>query len=85
MLVGYVRVSTQDQETRLQLDALARAGAERVFEERASGAKVDRPVLRECLASLQRGDVLLVWRIDRVARSLKHFAINTGADRGGGC
>ncbi len=73
MLIGYVRVSTQDQETRLQIDALERAGADRIFEERASGASADRPVLKECLAALQKGDVLLVWRIDRVARSLKHL------------
>lgn len=73
MQVGYVRVSTQDQETRLQIDALQRAGVDRIFEERASGARADRPVLRECLSSLRKGDVLLVWRIDRVARSLKHL------------
>lgn len=73
MLIGYVRVSTQEQETRLQIDALERAGVDRIFEERASGARADRPVLKQCLAALQKGDVLLVWRIDRVARSLKHL------------
>lgn len=73
MLIGYVRVSTQDQETRLQIDALERAGVDRIFEERASGARADRPVLKKCLSALQKGDVLLVWRIDRIARSLKHL------------
>ena len=73
MFIGYARVSTREQETRLQLDALRRAGVRRVFEEKASGAFVDRPVLKECLSSLRSGDVLVVWRIDRVARSLKHL------------
>lgn len=72
-LIGYARVSTKEQETRLQLDALRAAGVERVFEEKASGAAVDRPVLRECLASLRQGDVFVVWKVDRVARSLKQL------------
>jgi DNA invertase Pin-like site-specific DNA recombinase len=73
MLVGYARVSTKEQETRMQLDALRGAGARRIYEEKASGAAADRPVLRECLASLKPGDVLVVWRLDRAARSLKHL------------
>ena len=72
-LVGYARVSTKEQGTRLQLDALAAAGVSRIYEEQASGAAVDRPILRECLASLQEGDVFVVWKIDRVARSLKQL------------
>lgn len=70
MLVGYARVSTSDQETRLQLDALRSAGVQRVFEEKASAVSA-RPVLADCLASLQAGDVLVVWKLDRLARSLK--------------
>jgi len=70
-LIGYARVSTKDQETRLQLDALRRAGVRRIFEEKASGADADRPVLRECFESLRAGDVFVFWRIDRVARSLR--------------
>ncbi|WP_092952969.1 recombinase family protein [Paracidovorax konjaci] len=68
-LVGYARVSTRDQETRLQLDALARAGVSAVYEEKASGVS-ERPMLRECLAALQAGDVFVFWRLDRVARRL---------------
>lgn len=72
-LIGYARVSTQDQDTALQRDALARAGVVVVFDEKASGASTERPILRQCLASLTRGDVLVVWKIDRIARSLKHL------------
>nr|WP_284401114.1 recombinase family protein [Acidovorax sp. SUPP2825] len=68
-LVGYARVSTREQETRLQLDALNRAGVDVVFQEKASGVS-HRPVLRECLAGMHTGDVFVFWRLDRVARSL---------------
>ncbi|MDT7858188.1 recombinase family protein [Rubrivirga sp. S365] len=71
MLVGYARVSTADQDPALQLDALRAAGCERVFEERASGARADRPVLAEAFGHLRAGDVLVVWRLDRLGRSLK--------------
>jgi len=71
MNVGYARVSTQDQDTALQLDALHRAGCSVIFEEKASGAsRRGRRELARCLASLQRGDVLVVYKIDRIARSL---------------
>lgn len=70
MLVGYARVSTKEQETRLQLDALQRAGVQLVFEEKAS-AVGDRPVLRACFESLSKGDVLVFWKMDRIARSLR--------------
>ncbi|TFY99009.1 recombinase family protein [Ramlibacter humi] len=68
--VGYARVSTVDQETRLQRDALARAGVVRVHEEKAS-AVARRPELERCLLSLRRGDTLVVWKLDRLARSLR--------------
>ncbi len=68
-LIGYARVSTRDQETRMQLDALARAGADVVFQEQASSVG-SRPELQRCLLSLSRGDVLVVYKLDRVARSL---------------
>lgn len=71
MHIGYARVSTQDQDTALQLDALASLGCRKVFQEKASGAsRKNRPVLAECLASLRRGDVLCIYKIDRIARSL---------------
>lgn len=68
-LVGYARVSTREQETRMQLDALTRAGVDLVYEEKASGVS-ERPALRECLAALGPGDVFVFWRLDRVARRL---------------
>ena len=70
MLVGYARVSTTDQGTELQRDAFKRAGVRKVFDEKAS-AVGDRPVLQRCLASLRPGDVLVVWKLDRLARSLR--------------
>ncbi|NOR62856.1 MAG: helix-turn-helix domain-containing protein [Rhodobacteraceae bacterium] len=73
MQIGYARVSTEDQTTASQIDALTAAGCERVFEETASGAKTDRPVLAETIEYLREGDVLVAWRLDRVARSLPHL------------
>src|SRR5918992_5352433 len=73
MLIGYARVSTDDQTLDLQRDALGKAGCERVFEETASGAKADRPVLAEVLDYVRNGDTLVVWRLDRLGRSLKHL------------
>jgi len=70
MQIGYARVSTQDQNPVLQLDALSAAGCERIYEERASGAQRDRPELRSALEYVREGDVLVVWRLDRLARSL---------------
>ena len=71
-LVGYARVSTQDQETDLQMDALRAAGVSVIYEEKASGATVERRhVFKRCLAEIQAGQVLVVYKIDRIARSLK--------------
>jgi DNA invertase Pin-like site-specific DNA recombinase len=71
--VGYARVSTLDQDPTLQLDALATAGCEKVFEDRASGARADRPGLRWALDYVRDGDVLIVWKLDRLGRSLPHL------------
>src|SRR2546427_1157916 len=70
MLVGYARVSTQDQDTALQIEAMRAAGVLKVFEGKASGARIDRPVLWECLGSLRSGDQFVFYKLDRVARSL---------------
>ena len=76
MLIGYARVSTEGQDPALQLDALARAGCERVFEERASGARADRPVLAEAMAYARSSVVVVVWGLDRFGRSLKDLIQN---------
>lgn len=73
MLVGYARVSTQDQDTELQRVALDRAGCERIFRETASGAQRDRPELKAALEYARPGDTLVVWKLDRLARSLKQL------------
>jgi DNA invertase Pin-like site-specific DNA recombinase len=71
--IGYARVSTGDQDTALQLDALREAGCEKVFEDRASGAKTDRPGLTEAIRYVREGDTLTVWKLDRLGRSMKHL------------
>jgi DNA invertase Pin-like site-specific DNA recombinase len=73
VLVGYARVSTRDQNPALQLDALRAAGCERVFEETGSGARADRPQLRAALDFMRPNDTLLVWKLDRLARSTKQL------------
>ena len=73
MLVGYARVSTQDQNPALQLDALSAAGCERVFVEKASCAQRDRPELKAAIDYIRSGDTLVVWKLDRLARSLKQL------------
>jgi DNA invertase Pin-like site-specific DNA recombinase len=71
--VGYARVSTREQDPRLQLDALAAAGCGRVFVEAASGARRERPQLLAALDYMREGDALVVWRLDRLARSLRQL------------
>lgn len=73
MLIGYARVSTLDQNPALQVDALKAAGCERVFTEKASGAQRDRPMLSAALDHLREGDVLVVWKLDRLARSMRQL------------
>ncbi len=75
MLIGYCRVSTDDQTLDLQRDALQAVGCERVFEDKAGGAKADRPGLKEALGHLRAGDTLVVWRLDRLGRSLKDLIL----------
>jgi len=71
MIIGYARVSTRDQNLDLQRDALSRAGAERIFEDEASGARDDRPGLADALSHLRGGDCLIVWRLDRLGRTMR--------------
>ncbi len=71
MIIGYARVSTQDQNPQLQLDALSGATCEQVFHETATGVQRERPELIACLRTLRKGDSLVVWKLDRLARSLK--------------
>ena len=78
-LIGYARVSTAEQDTALQTDALQKAGCERIFEDTVSGAKAERPGLASALAYLRDGDVLMVWRLDRLGRSLAHLIEVVGA------
>lgn len=85
-LLGYARVSTGEQDAALQLDALEQAGCTRVFRDTASGALDDRPELGQVLDHLREGDTLVVWRLDRLGRSLRHLVdtVTTLADRGVG-
>jgi DNA invertase Pin-like site-specific DNA recombinase len=71
MLIGYARISTDDQNLNLQKDALQQAGCEKIYSDRISGAKAERPGLSLALEVARTGDVLVVWRLDRLGRSLK--------------
>src|SRR5450756_2170829 len=88
MLVGYMRVSKADgsQTTDPQRDALVEAGVddERLYEDRASGRRDDRPGLAECLKSLRAGDTLVVWKLDRLGRDLHHLVNAVHDDAGEG-
>jgi DNA invertase Pin-like site-specific DNA recombinase len=84
MLIGYARVSTLDQRLDLQQDALRTAGCERIFTDTASGAKTARPGLAAALERCRAGDILVVWKLDRLGRSLVHLVetVQALADRG---
>jgi DNA invertase Pin-like site-specific DNA recombinase len=71
MLIGYARISTSEQDTKTQVAALQSAGCELVFREKASGGRWERPELHKLLSQLRKGDVLVVWKLDRLSRSLR--------------
>jgi len=73
MFIGYARISTHDQTLALQLDALEKAGCDRIFTDKVSGTKAERKGLTEALSHLREGDALVVWRLDRLGRSLRHL------------
>ena len=73
MKIGYARVSSEDQNLDLQRDALTKAGCERIYEEKESGGKADRPEMLRLFEALRKGDTLVVWRLDRLGRSIKHL------------
>ncbi|HGC3763188.1 TPA: recombinase family protein [Escherichia coli] len=73
MQIGYIRVSTNDQNTDLQRNALNCAGCELIFEDKISGTKSARPGLKKLLRTLSEGDTLVVWKLDRLGRSMKHI------------
>ncbi len=73
MKIGYARVSTREQNLTMQVIALEEAGCEKIYEEVVSGAKVDRPILENLITQLRPGDVLVIWKLDRLGRSLKNL------------
>jgi DNA invertase Pin-like site-specific DNA recombinase len=83
-IIGYARVSTDGQDLALQKDALSKARCERVFEDTASGAKADRPGLAKALEFVREGDLLVVWKLDRLGRSLPHLIETVAALEGRG-
>ncbi|WP_020534864.1 recombinase family protein [Lewinella cohaerens] len=86
MKIGYARVSTKDQNLALQNDALAKEGCELFFEEKASGAKTDRPELRRMIDQLRKGDIVIIWKLDRLGRSLRDLVnlVTEIQDKGAG-
>ena len=84
MNIGYCRVSTQDQNLELQLDELKKAGCEKIFQDVASGSKYEREGLQDAIAFAREGDCVVVWKLDRLSRSLRHLidTVNQLKERG---
>jgi len=77
MKIGYARVSTKEQQLVLQLDALKKEGCRKIFQEKISGARKERPELRKLIEQLREGDVVVIWKLDRLGRSLRDL-VNLG-------
>jgi len=73
MVIGYARVSTQDQNLDLQIEALTKAGCEKIFEDKTIGSRAERPGLDNLLGILREGDTIIVWKLDRLGRSVKNL------------
>ncbi len=86
MKIGYARVSTQDQDLAMQLDALNNAGCKKIYQEKYTGSTKERPQLQKMLEQLREGDVVVIWKLDRLARSLKDLVslVNEIQEKGGG-
>lgn len=84
MLIGYARVSTNEQELSLQIDALQAAGCEKIYSDKASGTKAERPGLTEAISYARAGDTLMVWKLDRLGRSVKDLIAQINALEQGG-
>lgn len=84
MKIGYARISTDDQNLNLQMDALKKYGCEKIFSDRLSGGTRDRPGLNEAIGFARKGDALVVWRLDRLGRSISHLieTVNSLNDKG---
>ncbi|MGL5667329.1 MAG: recombinase family protein [Shewanella sp.] len=78
MMIGYARVSTQDQNLDLQIEALTRAGCQKIYEDKISGVRAERPGLTQTLEMLREGDTLVVWKLDRLGRSVKQLVDMVG-------
>jgi DNA invertase Pin-like site-specific DNA recombinase len=86
MKIGYARVSTKDQNLSLQIDALKKEGCQKIYEEKATGAKMDRAELKKLLEHLREGDVVIIWKLDRLGRSLRDLVnlVTEIQDKGAG-
>ncbi|ELQ9311980.1 recombinase family protein [Serratia marcescens] len=82
MMIGYARVSTQDQNLDLQTEALTRAGCEKIYEDKISGVRAERPGLDLALEMFREGDTLVVWKLDRLGRSVKQLVEEVAKDLG---
>jgi DNA invertase Pin-like site-specific DNA recombinase len=73
MIIGYARVSTEDQKLDMQIDALKKYGCDKIFTEKGTGTRKERPQLQEMMKILRQGDTVVVWKLDRISRSTKHL------------